>query len=278
MMHLIGSTFFVSPGFSVSDLERDHRAECAAVVRNLLRGYDWRLCTEAQLVEDLLNQPGVHQASTELLRHLAIKRYSALALHPACLGSMEPAARQRGFEELWTHLHRVAGQARLPITPDDVQEAVLELFHKAGDCRKPDQFLNFALQKLRDIARRPYRRAIQEQSLDEVLEQDPHGELAAEANLAGSTPDNTEETVVLAALRRQLHERFQTLRQTQPRAARQLEAAWLRYMQRLTIEECAEKLETSVANASVLVTRGLRHFRQDEEFMRLVQEIAACYQ
>jgi RNA polymerase sigma factor (sigma-70 family) len=255
-----------------------HRIQPAEVVRKLLRENGWRLLSAEQLVEDLLQQPAMEQAPPEQLRILAIKRYCTLALHPACLGSLGDEARQRGFEELWNHLHRMAGAARLPITPDHVQEAVVDLLTKAGACRKPEQFLNFAVKRMYDIARRPFRRVIKEQSLDEALEANPYGELEGGANVVGTTPDSTEQSVVVAALRTQLHERFQMLRQSQPRATRQLEAAWLRYMQRLSIDECAEKLETSVSNASVLVTRGLNQFRQDEEFMRLVQEIAASYQ
>jgi RNA polymerase sigma factor (sigma-70 family) len=255
-------------------------------VEHLIEAYQWRLMAVAELVAALLARAASEQESDsgqaftpEQIRKWAIHHYCLAALHPACLGSRGSQAQQQAFQELADYLYRLAQRTWPGVAEDATQDALVAIYEKAHLCRNSGAFLAFAIQKLRDAARRRLRAGSREFSLDELLEADVYGEMSTVGGGAGDADtkggmvsDATSDAILARELRIQVVERLQQLRTAHPRARRQLDTVWLRYVQELSLEEISAQLETPVENVSVLLSRGLERLREDSGLLALASE------
>jgi RNA polymerase sigma factor (sigma-70 family) len=260
----------------VSHLEPDANIlhnQVNTVVAKLLNDFEWQLLPMSQVAEGVVAVfPPSQPTTVEYVRRRAISIYCAQGLHPAVLGRLGPPAQQRAFEELGRYLYRVALATWRDLAQDITQETLVVLYEKAQDCRTPEAFLAFALQKQRDTAKKWLRSVRHTQSLDELLETDPFGEPRATATTTAPASNPATETID-RELREAVVQRLRTLRAESGRAGRQLEAVWLRYVQEMSLEECATVLETTPANVSVLLNRGLERLRSDATLLTLAEEL-----
>lgn len=263
-----GITEFLMPG-------HDELASlCTNVVRELMEDNDWQLLSEDVFVTAVLVRiPPEQTIEPALLRKLCINTYCREALHPACLGTQGPQKRKRGFEELATYLYRLAYRAWPQVAEDAAQEALVMIYQKAERCRNPGAFLAFAIQQLRDAARKLRKAQTRELSLDELLEQDFYADLPAGAGVGTIDEEGPEEAVLYDDLRRLVAAGIKRVRQENPRASRQLDAVWLRYFRELSNEEIAGLLDTTPANVSVLINRGLKKLQGDKQLRELAEDI-----
>lgn len=247
---------------------------CRNVVRELMEDNDWHLLSEDAFVTAVLERiPPEQTIEHEQLREWCINTYCREALHPACLGAQGRHKRKRGFEELAVYLYGLAHKAWPEVAEDAVQETLIMVYDKVEHCRNPGAFLAFAIQQLRDAARKLMKAQARALSLDQLLEQDFYGDLPARAGVGAVREEGVEEAALYADLKHLVAGRIREVRQQNPRAGRQLDAVWLRYFRELSNEEIAGLLDTTPANVSVLISRGLRKLRGDERLRKLAEEI-----
>jgi RNA polymerase sigma factor (sigma-70 family) len=252
----------------------DPKGLCSAVVRKLMEDNDWRLLSEGVFVEAVLERitPG-HTVEPEQLRKWCINTYCRDALYPACLGEQGLQRQERAFTELAMYLHRLAYWRWPQVAEDAVQEALLIIYKKVDRCRNPGAFLAFAIQQLRDAARKSMRVETRTLSLDDLLERDLYGNISADEGVGSMEEEGVEKAVLYADLRRQFVTLIEDMRLENPRAHRQLDAVWLRYFRELSNEEIATVLETTPEEVSVLISRGLKKLRGDKRLRELAEEI-----
>jgi RNA polymerase sigma factor (sigma-70 family) len=247
--------------------------QCRTVVATLLAAYAWRLLTVDELTAAVMAQASAeHLPVPDQIRKWAIHLYCLQALYPASLGAHGSQAQQQAFAELASYLYRIAQRAWPTVAEDATQDALVAIYEKAAYCHNAGAFLAFAIQKLRDAARKRLRIGTRERSLDELLEEDAYRD--APVNSVSERAADAEVAPLIHELRRQVVDRLQTLRAELPRARRQLDAVWLRYIQEQSMEEIAFHLQTTVANVSVLLTRGLERLRQDPDLLALAADLS----
>jgi RNA polymerase sigma factor (sigma-70 family) len=252
----------------------DPKLRCSAIVRELIVEYDWRLLTEDAFVKTVLERiPPEGSNEPEQLRKWCINTYCQQALHPACLGALGKQEQKRAFEELATYLYRLACWKWHQVADESVQEALVRVYERVDQCRNPGAFLAFAIQLLRDAARKCMMAETRALSLDELLEQDFYGDISADKAVGMAEEKGVEEIALYADLKRQVAARIKQVRQQNPRAHRQLDAVWLRHFRELSNAEIAEVLKTTPENVSVLINRGMEKLRRDKGLYDLVKEI-----
>jgi RNA polymerase sigma factor (sigma-70 family) len=245
-----------------------------AIVRELIEDNDWRLLSEDAFVQAVLERiPPEGSNEPDQLRKWCINTYCRQALHPACLGALGEQKRKRGFEELGTYLHRLAHWKWPHIAEDAVQEALVRVYDRVDQCRNPGAFLAFAIQQLRDAAKKLSKIETRELSLDELLEQDFYGDISADEAVGVVEEEGVEEAALYADVKCQVAARIKQVRRQNPRAHRQLDAVCLRYFRELSNAEIATVLKTTPENVSVLISRGLEKLRRDEGLYDLAKEI-----
>ena len=248
--------------------------QCSAIVRELMADNEWQLLSEDAFVDAVLNRmPLQHTVDREQFRKWGINTYCRHALYPACLGVHGRQKQARGYAELAIYLYRLAHRNWSPVAEDAAQEALVMLYDKVEDCRNPGAFLAFAIQKLRDAAWKCMRRDSREESLDALLEQDFYDHIKAGEDAETTGAKEPEEAALYADLKHQVADQIKQVRQQNPRAHRQIDAVWLRYFRELSNEEIAEVMETTPANVSVLIHRGLEKLRADEPLLEMAEEI-----
>lgn len=246
----------------MSDTQLD--TECALIVRRLKIEHDWRLLAEGVWAQAVFDQSSPH-IPPDQRRCRAISIYCQAALYPACQGTQGAERQKRGFEELSRYLYRLAEHRWPDVAEDATQEALLVVYRQIGQCRYPAAFLAFAIQRLRDAARK-HTRTQPASSLEELLEDGAHKEPAlAETSVETSTH--------AAMVRQGLRARLQAIMQQNPRAHRQWEAVRLRYFEELRNEEIAVALGTTAENVSVLINRALEKLRTDKALVDLANEL-----
>jgi len=231
------------------------REQCLAKSHELQNSYGWKLITTEALSEAAMERIE-HDPNTEL-QPTIIATYAGQALYPALLGKQNPAQREQAARELANFLHRVLCKRwpSLANSSSDLVQASLERILKQIDtCRRPETVLAFAAMKLRTVVQKKFRQLSKEQKFDSI---DAMHEQGREL----SSPDESESGSLMEALQEQIRH----YQQNHPKAAKQLEAVYLRYCADLTVEETAERLGMTRKNVSVLTSRGLKFLRERKD-------------
>ncbi|MEM7124958.1 MAG: RNA polymerase sigma factor [Chloroflexota bacterium] len=233
---------------------------CRIVIQKLMEQYLWQLLNEDcffDIVWERVDTDGVIE--DEKIRKLAINTYCRDGLYPACLGEQGQQKRERGFEELAIYLYPIARTHWPHIADEVVQEALVRIYTTMANCRQPGAFLAFAIQKLRDGARRLLKKPGQNIALDELISQN----IASQHSYVSQKPD---ENVLKDENKISIEKKLEQVKKMNPKSKRQLEAVRLRYICELKIEEIAKRLEVESPNASVLINRGLQKCRDSGLF------------
>jgi len=250
------------------DPEDERRTLCQPIVRRLINRYDWRLLPEDEFITAVLDRaPEQSLTDPGALRRWCINTYCVRALYPACNGEQGGARRRRGFEEVADYLHRLAARGWPGVAEDAAQDAIERVYDKISDCRHPGAFLEFAIQKLRDAAKKYIKAETRAVSLDELLEQGLYGGMAADEK----TP---EEAARDADRKREIAERIQAIEKRYPKAGRQFQAFRLRHCHGLSNEEIGQVMGETPANVSVLISRARKKLQEDPRLWELTEEIS----
>lgn len=237
------------------------QALCATAAAEALQRYGWQLLDRDTLttlaVERLDNPDGGAPAA----RAAVLAAYS-VALHRACTGDEGRPRQEQGYAELCRMLYRMAYQ-RYPATyaDDIVQRALERLYRTQAQCRTPEAFLAFALQKLRDAARAELRQMDSAGQAVDMIEPDQ----APTMDIA--------EAVLACDFRRRLTAYAQGFIQQYPRAAQQLTALWLRHIEGLDDVAIGRRFGNSAAAVQVMRSRALRRLRREAGWQQFAAEL-----
>jgi RNA polymerase sigma factor (sigma-70 family) len=242
---------------------------CQRVVDACRTHYQWQLLDREEFAYRVFEQLAA-DATTDL-RRVVIHIYTE-ALYYACSGCEGRQRQERGYTELFRFLYRCVERCYPEVCADAAQRAIEKIYRTIGHCRRPNAFLAFALQKLRD-ARRVELRLLRtgDFSLDELSDED--GEPIGDRIPAAQNTDPAE-----SALKSELRERVaqcaQEFLQRHPRATEQLAALWMRYVDGLDDVTISRKLGKSVGSIQVLRSRAAAKLRNDPSWQILGSELA----
>lgn len=244
------------------DAELEQR--CAMLVDRLRSRHGWALIERAEFVARVLRaahgQPGV------ALPYLAFGVYNH-ALYAACSGAEGHERQDQGYAELFRTLSAAARQRFPDVAEEAAQLAVEHTYTRIARCAEPRAFFTFAWQQLlsaaRGLRRREQRRALSlqrvvgedETRLGDLLE-DPRADLVAQLL--------TDE--LCAELRAVLAE----IARASPRAARQIAAVRLKYIEGMEDQSIAAALGVPVKRVHELRSLGLKKLRADPRWRTLL--------
>jgi len=169
------------------------------------------------------------------------------ALYEACRQTQDPERRERGYEELYRLLYRVAYNRWPELAEDATQRALVLVYEQIDRCRNPVAFVAFALGKLRHAFQQEQRARGRELLLDEKVQHVARDERA-------TPPDCLEKQERLQALLDSI---------TQLPDKHQQQAIILKYFAGLSDNEIGARLEFTANHVRVLRHRGLQRLRQD---------------
>lgn len=239
--------------------------ECEQEVERLLTLRGWKLVAPESLARRAHDVFVAGTAST--VQRAAVHAY-VQALHAACSGA-EGAERQNlGYQELFAYLLDMARRRYHEIAEETAQLAVEQTFARFASCRAAGAFLAFASQQLLAAARNIRQEIGVYSSAHAAVGQSP----AALAALADPDSDDLDAPVIAAELR----ERFERLTglflAKHPRAARQLTALRMKYVDEADDQTIAEQLGVSVSGVYVLRSRAIEKLREEPDWRALAAE------
>lgn len=216
------------------------RSDCQRIVRALIKKFEWALLSEDDLVELVLDSREMISPNN-LERQ--IKHEYTIALYEACWQTEDLSRRERGYQELFRILFRVAYNRWPELAEDATQRALLLVYQQIERCRDPAAFLGFALYKLRQGFKEEQRtrdKTAVPKSLNIVTDQQ------------GTQVGNDSLPILIEAIENLPNERQQ-------------KAILLKFFGGLSDRDIAARLEVSVANVRKLRHDGLVRLRQDKQ-------------
>jgi DNA-directed RNA polymerase specialized sigma24 family protein len=242
--------------------------ECRHVIDRLMVERRWRLLSRqvfarrTHAVACQAGGPNRHRAAVTVYSH---------ALYAACSGEQGRESHDAAYVELWRYLRSCAASRFADVAEDATQSALertLSSFHK---CRCPEAFLAFALQQLADAARSLRQRQVGNLRWINLGTQGEHDD-APEFQLPDThQPDpllivlGEEESHLLDEVRRDFLARH-------PRAAQQLDAVWLKFVDDLDEVAISRVLRRPIESLYVLRSRGLAKLQTNPAALSLASE------
>ncbi len=235
---------------------REPDAELAAAVDRLLARYGWALLSREAYIERL--GPHLVAGAFRSPSAAAFNLYT-LELYRACSGTGGPDLQEQAYAELARYLFDLA-RRRYGQQGDELADEVLgDIFEHFDQCRKPDAFLAFAHQRLRDRFRR--RRTSRTVSLQDV-----------ESQLPGLV-DQEWEWMLAAELRERVARCREQFLLKHKRARLQFEAVWMKYLLGLDDTVIPALLGKEPRQVYVLRARGIVKLRNDPEWKALAADL-----
>lgn len=240
--------------------------QCRDAVHGLLARYDWRLLDRETFVQRALGL--VASDIVADAQRAAIHSYCH-ALYAACSGA-EGAERQNlAYTELFRYLYDSARRRYPEYAVEVAQLAIERVFLSFERCHEPGTFLAFAFQQLRDAARSIQRQEQRRpQSLDAPRSngQESLGTYVADERLP-------ELTVIAEELRQRFKEIIKEFLRVHPRAAQQIAALQLKYIDGLDDTAISHRLGVSVNSVYVLRSRAIKRLQSDPYWQALAIEL-----
>jgi RNA polymerase sigma factor (sigma-70 family) len=256
---------------SISD---DHSQRCIEGVDQLLAVYDWQLIERSEFIH--LTIAACQHTPTIEVRYLALGVYNS-QLYLACTGQQGTQRWERGYEELFTMLRDRAQHLYPDIWEDVAQSALEQVCAKLQHCKEPRAFFQFAWGYAQNAARslRPYLRRTYNTEVVS-FERAVHDDLPTLAEQLADPNAVIEEIIVSDERQREIRLRIAAIEHKNPRAAKQIMAVTLKYLDGLDDLAISQRLQVSVKSVHELRTRGLRKLRADvvlSAFLSYVEDI-----
>jgi RNA polymerase sigma factor (sigma-70 family) len=240
---------------------------CSDAVKALLQRHSWQLIDEKECTRRAIVI--MRAGSITDPTRAAMNAYT-LVMYNACSGAEGSQRRNLAYRELHRFLFDHACQRCADVAEDATQRAIIRVYESFNDCRKPGAFLAFALQRLRDAVkaiRRHERRP--SQSLERSFGDDliPLGDL-----LPDTSQPAMDEQIIAVDLQARIQQVYTEFRLRHPRAGKQLDALWLKYIDGLDDLAISRQLGTTTANVHVLRCRAIKKLNNDPQWRTLAAE------
>jgi RNA polymerase sigma factor (sigma-70 family) len=257
------ATIMTSIESEVSALE----STCAKAVDRLLARHTWRLLAREELIRRACVE--VVEGRMPDPRRAAVHVYS-LALYEACSGAEGEERQSDAYAELFRYLFDLARWRYPDVGEDAAQRAIEVTWLNFGRCRQPGAFLAFAIQHLMDAARAT-RRVAQRQPLSLDISPGLSEETLGERVADERQPEPVEHAIVREQRQRLEHVLDEFLHK-HPRAAQQIAALRLKYLDGLDERTISETLGKSIQSIYVLRSRAIEKLRHEPTWRAIASE------
>jgi RNA polymerase sigma factor (sigma-70 family) len=193
------------------------------------------------------------------------------ALYAACSGAEGAERQNQGYAELFRYLYDSA-RRRYPLDAAEIAQLAIERIFLAFErCHEPGTFLAFAFQQLRDAARTMQR---EYQQRAESLEA-PSGNAKEPLSAYLSDQRQPEPGIMVIAgeLRHQFRQLVATFLREHPRAAQQIAALQLKYIDGLDDLTIGRRLGVPINSVYVLRSRAIKRLQGDQRWRALAVEL-----
>lgn len=242
--------------------ENGVREQCRQTVIRVIERFGWQLLSVDEFTRR--TEASVMRSEVTDLWRAAINVYCQ-CLYGACRGDEGRERQNLGFTELHRYLYGLSFRESADLAPDvraeAVNETLLRIWKKLDSYHTPGAFLAIAALELRNVLRPLWTRlpvTLPLELLDERQIVAEHGD--------------PEQGAIRADLRQQVRACFDELLRQQPRARRQLEAVWLKFIAGLDDETISTYMARSVASVHVLRSRGLNQLRASPVWQELARD------
>ncbi len=248
--------------------EDEIRRQCDEIVERLFAHYGIGLLTREELLERSMSAYA-HQPSEDL-SYLIFGLYNQ-ALHQACSGDEGPLRWEQGYTELYSLLAARARYRYPDVWEDAVQIAIEVTCKRFERCRVPNAFFLFAWNYLRTAVRslRAENR-LRGEGL-EISMDAPQSHLLL-SDLIADPAEQVEQLLLSAEQRAELAAILSDFEREHPRAARQLAAVRMKYLDGLEDQAIGEVLGIPVKRVHELRSLGLRKLRADPRLRQLFSD------
>jgi len=242
--------------------ENDVREECRQIVIRVMERFGWQLLS----VDEFARRTAASVMRGEVTDpwRAAINVYCQ-CLYGACRGDEGRERQDLGFTELHRYLYGLSFRESVDLAPDvraeAVNETLLRIWKKLDRYHTPGAFLAIAALELRNVLRPLWTRPAVAQPL-ELLD----------ARQMAAEDGDPEQSAMRADLRQQVRACFDEVLRRQPRARRQLEAVWLKFIAGLDDETISVYMARPVASVHVLRSRGLNQLRASPWWQQLADD------
>ncbi len=251
-----------------TEREFDALQQCRAAVGLVLARHDWQLLDHDTFVQRTFEY--VAAGGTADAQRAATHIYCQ-ALHAACSGAEGSERQNQGYGELFRYLYDSA-RRRYPGDCAEIAQLALERVFLAFDrCHEPGTFLAFAFQHLRDAARTLQR---QEQQRPQSLEAPiGNGKEPLSAYVADRRQPELSATLIATELRERFNQVVAEFLQAHPRAAQQIAALRLKYIDGLDDTLISQRLGVPINSVYVLRSRAMKRLQNDQHWRALAVEL-----
>lgn len=243
---------------------------CVVCVDSYITRYHWSLISRdallARVEREYLSRGG---DGADAARAAVLWCYSAI-MHRACSGADGRRCQEQGYSELYAFLIASAKRRYAHVGAEAIQRAAERIYVDFTQCRQPETFLAFALQKLRDAARAELRCELR------AAESLPEGDSTL-ASVHPMTLADARSDPADVAIRSDFLQHIRCcakhFMQKYPRASQQFIALWMRHIEGLDDEMIGQRLGTSGAAVQVMRSRAARRLRRDPDWQRLAYDL-----
>lgn len=246
---------------------------CETFVDTYLQRYRWQLIDRDEfirLVSNALRSRAEQDAAAVRATILCV--YS-VTLYQACSGQAGQERWEQGYIELYHFLDGVARYRYPAVRADATQRALEQVYLTYRRCRRPETFLAFVLQKLRDAARAELRALSTERT---ISHDSTSGDWCLEALEQPSRTPDPGEVAAFHDFQQQLARCSATFLRGHPGATYQFATLWLKYIKGLSDQAISRQLGKSVGAVHVLRSRAIRRLRQEPSWQMLACELGLC--
>lgn len=245
--------------------ELDLVEQCRAAVARLYERHAWSLLDRttwaALACAHLRNGTAADPGSA------AFYTYSE-ALYRACSGHEGAQHQEHGYTELAHFLYHLASRRYPDVSADATQLALYKIYRSFEQCAQPGWFFAFAKHKLMDAAKtlrlhEQHHQARIGQRLDSDTLRDSLAD-PAQLDLSAGIVDDEDRQILMRY-------RAEFLRK-HPRAARQLDAVWLKYIDGLNDSEISQRLCVAISDVYTLRCRGIKKLKAEPGWRALAAE------
>jgi DNA-directed RNA polymerase specialized sigma24 family protein len=233
------------------------------VVRQVLARHQWTLVPYEVLVQEVL---ACIEAGAIAEPWPATINIYCHYLYSACTGTEGLERQERGFIELSRYLYelsfREVQDMPVDLREEAVNETLFRIWQKLAHYRKPGAFLSNASFELLNVIRPWWSRQHAAASLEAIAEQP-----------APASEDDITARVIDHEMQETIKRCFDDILRRHPRARRQLEAVWLKFIVQLDDTAISNYIGKSIATVHVLRSRGLRHLRRDPSWQQIAKDL-----
>ncbi len=242
--------------------------QCRSAAEGLLARHGWQLLDAAMLaqrtLDDLLSGSAVDP------QRAAMHSYCQ-ALYAACSGAEGADRQNQGYAELFRYLYDSARHRYPQDAAEIAQLAIERIFLAFERCYEPGTFLAFAFQQLRDAARTIQR---EHQQRPESLEAPiGDGKEPLSAYLSNERQPEPGIIVIAEELRLRFKQLVATFLREHPRAAQQIAALQLKYINGLDDLTISRRLGVPVNSVYVLRSRAIKRLQGEQCWRELAAEL-----